>query len=159
MLGGHLGEEVEEALGLYDIVLKKSLYTVRVFLAAHVFVGREISYDVETAVLTEEAFEDGISEIEGIGAEIGGYVHALGRTEVAGELGKTVLTEVDDNELGGLEGHGFDVGGADRACAANNEDFLALNFLGELRGVGLDVGQKHALLSAGDVVANELLYV
>lgn len=121
---------------------------------------REIGYDIETAVLTEEAFEYGISEIEGIGAEIGGYVHALGGAEVAGELGESVLTEVDDDELGGAEGkHGFDVGGADGARAADDEDFLVLDFLGELRGIGLDVGQEHALLSAGDVVANKLLYV
>ncbi len=124
------------------------------------FMRREIGYDIETAVLTEEAFEDGISEIEGICAEIGGYEHALGGAEVAGELGESVLTEVDDDELGGAEGkHGFDVGGADRACASDDKDFLALDFLGELRGVGLYVGQEHALLSASDVVANELLYV
>ena len=121
---------------------------------------REIGYDIETAVLTEEAFEDGISEIEGIGAEIGGYVHALGGAEVAGELGESVFAEVYNDELCGQEGkYGFDVGGADRACASDDKDFLSLDFLSELRGVCLYVGQKHALLSASDVVANKLLYV
>ena len=51
-------QQVEEALGVEDVVLEQGLHAVNVLLGADVLMGGEISYDVEAAPVTEHLLKD-----------------------------------------------------------------------------------------------------
>ena len=158
LLRGIVGEEIQQYFGMEDVVLKQRLDGVDVLLRPHVLVRGEIAHDVKAAAAPEHLGEDRGREVHGIGDVVGWHVHALRGAQVAGQLGERVLVGVDHDQGRRPERQdGLDEGGPDGACAADDQDALALDPGGERRAVGLNILPKHRLRPFCHIFRYELI--
>ena len=136
------------------------VFGILVLLAAHVLMGGEVRHDVETLLLAEDAFEDGIGKTQRVRTIIVRHVHAVRGAQVARQFGQSVLTQVHDHQLGWLERqHGTDERGADGTGTANDQQALALDFFTKFPLVRLDIGSEQAVRTGSDILADEFVYV
>ena len=152
------GEQVQQPPGLENVVLQEGLHRMAVLLAAHVLVGGEIGHDVEAARLLEDADEDRVREVQGVGPVILGDRQSVCAAQVAGQLRQAVLAQVDHDEGGRTEAEQlFDEGGADGTGAADDAGLFACDLRPEAVGVRFQVRCKQALRASSDGLCDEFI--
>ena len=138
------GQKIHELLGLDIVVLDESLNGIFILLGTYVFVSREICKDVEAFLLSEDALEDRISEVEGVTAKLLRYVETFGRAHVTNEFCESVFVEINNNDRCRFETKNcLNEAGTDRAGTTYYTHLLTLDFRGKLLGICLNVRLEH----------------